>query len=61
MFNYTPPPSMIGDSFSCHNLNSVDPMSNFLGFSESLKKNSSNGVIKNHIREIKVFADLAIP
>ena len=46
MFNYIP---FIGDSFGCHNLNSVDPMSNFLGFSESLEKNSSNGVIKNRI------------
>ena len=42
MFNYIP---FIGDSFGCHNLNSVDPMPNFLGFSESLEKNSSNGVI----------------
>ncbi len=38
-----------GDSFGCHNLNSVDPMSHFLGFSESLEKKSLNGVIKNHI------------
>ncbi len=41
--------SMVRDSFGCHNLNSVDPMSNFLGFSESLEKNSSNGVIKSNI------------
>ena len=27
----------------------VDPMSNFLGFFESLEKNSSNGVIKSNI------------
>ena len=57
----TPPPSMVWYSFSCHNLNSVDPVSNFLWFSESLEKKSSNGVIKNHIWEIKVFSDLAIP
>ncbi len=41
-------------SFSCHNLNSVDPKSNIL---ESLQKDLSNGVIKAHIREIKVFAN----
>ncbi len=47
-----PPPSpfnqWFGDSFSCHtcNLNSV---STLLGFSESLKRNLSNGVINVHI------------
>ena len=33
-------PVRFGDSFGCHNLNSVDLMSIFLGFSESLEKNS---------------------
>ncbi len=49
MFNYTPFIQWFRDSFGCHNLNSVDPMSNFLEFSESLEKNSSNGVIKSNI------------
>ncbi len=61
MFNYIPFIQWFGDSFGCHNLNSMDPISNFLWFSESLEKNNSNGVIKNHIWEIKVFPDLAIP
>ena len=49
MFNYTPFIQWFRDSFGCHNLNFVDPMSNFLGYSESLEKNSSNGVIKSNI------------
>ncbi len=58
MFNYKYPPLGYGDSFSCHNLNSVGPM---LKISESLEKYLSNIVIKVHIWEIKVFANLAIP
>ncbi len=34
------------NSFSCHNLNSVDPSSTILRFSESLERDLSNGVIK---------------
>ena len=49
MLNYIPFIQWFGDSFGCHNLNSVDPMSNFLGFSESLENFSSNGAIKNYI------------
>ncbi len=61
MFNYTPTPSVSSISFSCHNLNSVDPKSKILWFFESLEKDLSNGVIKVHIWEIKVFANLAVP
>ncbi len=43
------PLRLIGDSFSCHNLNSVDPISTDLQFSESLERYLSNGVIKVHI------------
>ncbi len=50
-----------GDSFSCHNLNFVGPISIIFWFSESLERYLSNGVIKNHIWEIKVFANLAVP
>ncbi len=33
----------------------------FLGFSESLERDLSNGVIKVHIWEINVFANLVVP
>ncbi len=38
-----------GLSFSCHNLNSVAPISTILQFSESLERDLSNGIIKVHI------------
>ena len=58
----TPPPPPFNQSLSkCHNLNSVNPKSKILGFSESLEKYLSNGVIEVHIREIKVFANLVVP
>ncbi len=56
-----PSVQLFGDSFSCHNLNSVDPISTILWFSESLERDVSNGVIKLHIWAIKVFANLAGP
>ncbi len=49
------------ESFSCHNLNSVDRKSKSLCFSETLERDLSNGTIKVDIREIKVFANLPIP
>ncbi len=49
------------DSFSCHNLKSMDPISTLLWFSESLERNLSNGIIKVHIWAIKLFANLATP
>ena len=52
---------MICESFSCHNLSSVDRKSKILGFSESLERYLSNGTIKVDIREIKVFSNLAVP
>ncbi len=61
MFNYTPTPSVQSISFSCYNLNSVDPKLKILCFSESLEKYLSNSVIKVYIWEIKVFANLTVP
>ena len=52
---------VIWESFSCHNLNSVDRKSKMFCFSESLEGDFSNGTIKVDIRELKVFANLAIP
>ncbi len=53
----SPPPQF----FSCHNLNSVDPTSTIILFSESLETYLSNSIIKILIWTIKVFANLAIP
>ena len=52
---------MIWESFSCHNFNSVDRKSKMLWFSECLEIDFSNGTIKVHIREIKLFVNLAVP
>ncbi len=41
---HTPP----WDSFSCHNLNSMDPISTIFWFSESLERDLSNGAFKSN-------------
>ena len=44
-------------SFSCHNLNSIDPISMIFWFSESLERDLSNGTINVHIWEITEFTN----
>ncbi len=61
MFNCNTPPPPYQCFFNSHNLSTVDPMSKFLGFFDSLKNYLSYCIIKVYIWEIKVFANLAIP
>ncbi len=56
-----PKPLINWTSFNSHNFSTVDPMLKILGFSESLERDLSNGIIKFHIWEIKVFTNLAVP